>query len=124
MQADCPFCTLTDTDIESQDDFIAVIRDRFPVAPGHRLVITKRHVSDHFDATPWEQQAIWQAVGKLKAQLDARGGRKPDGYNVGFNAGRAAGTDGDAPARPHDPPIRWRHTRPPRRRPGRHPGQA
>ena len=42
-----------------------------------------------FDATPAEQGASWRAVGAVKRELDRELG--PAGYNVGFNAGEAAG---------------------------------
>ncbi|MEN6351409.1 MAG: HIT domain-containing protein [Syntrophomonas sp.] len=31
-----------------------VIYDRFPVTPGHMLIIPKRHASNFFDTTPKE----------------------------------------------------------------------
>ena len=66
------------------------IRDAFPVSPGHTLVVPFRLVPTFFDATPEEQAAIIELVGVVKGQLDALDPR-PDGYNVGFNAGLAAG---------------------------------
>ncbi|MEY5025694.1 MAG: hypothetical protein RLZZ244_1222, partial [Verrucomicrobiota bacterium] len=67
------------------------IPDGFPVSPGHTLVVTRRLVPTWFDATPEEQAALMELVGAVKALLDASLVRKPDGYNVGFNAGQAAG---------------------------------
>ena len=66
------------------------IRDAFPVSPGHTLVITKRPVATWFEATREEQQALLDLVEVVKRDLDAQTPR-PDGYNVGFNAGEAAG---------------------------------
>jgi superfamily II DNA or RNA helicase/diadenosine tetraphosphate (Ap4A) HIT family hydrolase len=60
-----------------------------PVAEGHTLVITRRVVRDWFDATRDDQLAILDLVEVVKRQLDAQ--FKPAGYNVGFNAGVAAG---------------------------------
>lgn len=65
------------------------IRDRFPVSPGHTLVITRRIAADWFAATPEERAAVLALVDDVKRQLDAE--LRPDGYNVGFNAGEAAG---------------------------------
>ena len=65
------------------------IRDRFPVSPGHTLVITRRPVPDWFGAMPAEQSSILALVDEVKRALDAE--LHPDGYNVGFNAGAAAG---------------------------------
>ena len=66
------------------------IRDAFPVSPGHTLVVPFRLVPTFFDATPEEQAAVIELVRVVKDQLDALAPR-PDGYNVGFNAGVAAG---------------------------------
>jgi diadenosine tetraphosphate (Ap4A) HIT family hydrolase len=65
------------------------IRDAFPVSPGHTLVVTRRLVETWFDATAEEQAAVMALVNAVKAALDES--HRPDGYNVGFNAGAAAG---------------------------------
>ena len=65
------------------------IRDGFPVSPGHTLVIPRRLVATWFEATREEQLAVLELVDVVKAQLDAE--LKPDGYNIGINAGVAAG---------------------------------
>jgi superfamily II DNA or RNA helicase/diadenosine tetraphosphate (Ap4A) HIT family hydrolase/HKD family nuclease/SOS-response transcriptional repressor LexA len=67
------------------------IFDSFPVSPGHVLVITQRVVPTFFDCTAHEQAALMELVGEVKRLLDERLMPKPDGYNVGFNAGAAAG---------------------------------
>lgn len=85
----CPFCAAEDADVVWSSDLVIAVRDRFPVAPGHTLVIPRRHVATYFDATPWEQAELWRAVADIKKLLD--GTHRPDGYNVGFNAGEAAG---------------------------------
>lgn len=66
------------------------IRDGFPVSPGHTLVIPRRELASWFDATADEQAAMFALVSEIKRALDA-GSPKPDGYNIGFNAGVAAG---------------------------------
>lgn len=65
--------------------------DRFPVTPGHVLVVTRRIVVTWFEATAAEQSALMSLVNEVKSILDERLKPKPDGYNVGFNAGEAAG---------------------------------
>jgi diadenosine tetraphosphate (Ap4A) HIT family hydrolase len=64
-------------------------RDRFPVSPGHTLIVTRRVTPDWFSATDDEQRAVLALVAEVKRQLDDE--LAPDGYNVGFNAGAAAG---------------------------------
>jgi superfamily II DNA or RNA helicase/HKD family nuclease/diadenosine tetraphosphate (Ap4A) HIT family hydrolase len=81
----------------AQNALAFAVRDRYPVSPGHALVIPFRAVETWFDASPEEQAALFALVDVVKAQLDqgvlcADGARRvPDGYNVGFNAGLAAG---------------------------------
>lgn len=65
------------------------VRDKYPVSEGHTLVIPRRAVSTWFDATVEEQRALLELAGDVKSQLDAE--FTPDGYNVGFNSGAAAG---------------------------------
>jgi superfamily II DNA or RNA helicase/diadenosine tetraphosphate (Ap4A) HIT family hydrolase/HKD family nuclease len=65
--------------------------DQFPVSPGHTLVVTRRVVPSWFDATADEQAAMMDLVNEVKRRLDADCFPKPDGYNVGFNSGSAAG---------------------------------
>jgi len=64
--------------------------DRYPVSPGHCLVISRRVVRTWWDATSAERLAILELIDQVKALLDQQDPR-PDGYNVGFNAGEVAG---------------------------------
>lgn len=75
------------------------VLDRFPVSPGHTLVVPHRQVAQWWDATRDEQTAIMDLVDDVRQMLldDARRARilprvpRPDAFNVGFNAGDAAG---------------------------------
>ena len=73
----------------ASNDLAFAIRDNYPVTEGHTLVITRRVVATWFDATPDEQRAVLALVDEVKAELDRA--LNPDGYNVGFNVGAAAG---------------------------------
>ena len=64
--------------------------DNYPASPGHALVVTRRIVPTWFEATREEQIGILDLIDQLKAILDGLDPR-PDGYNVGFNAGESAG---------------------------------
>ena len=89
--ADCPVCKR----IESGDglsfvsDLVVAFADAFPVTPGHTLVLPRRHESDFFSLSTAEQDAVWQGVTAVRDLLISE--RQPDGFNVGLNAGRAAG---------------------------------
>ena len=65
------------------------IPDRFPVAPGHSLIVPHRPIATWWEANDDERAGLWSLVDVVKAQLDAE--YQPAGYNVGFNAGIAAG---------------------------------
>ena len=73
------------------NDLAFAIYDGFPVSPGHVLVTTRRIVETWFDASDEEQAALMDLVKESKRLLDIQLSPKPDGYNVGFNSGGAAG---------------------------------
>jgi len=73
----------------ASNDLAFAIRDKFPVTEGHTLVIPRRPVVDWFGATDPERSALMSLVDVVKADLDKA--LRPDGYNVGFNSGVAAG---------------------------------
>ena len=89
--AESPFLAVPEADWLCANSLAFAIFDSFPVSPGHVLVITRRVVATYFDCTPAEQAALLSLVATAKQLLDARLAPKPDGYNVGFNAGAAAG---------------------------------
>lgn len=66
-----------------------VLRDAFPVSPGHLLLVPRRHIASWFDATPEEQQALTTTIAVARALVEQE--HQPDGYNVGMNLGPAAG---------------------------------
>jgi diadenosine tetraphosphate (Ap4A) HIT family hydrolase len=73
----------------ASNELAFAIRDGFPVSPGHTLVVPKREVPTWFEASREEQHAILELIERVKTDLDRL--LRPDGYNVGFNAGVAAG---------------------------------
>ena len=89
MPKSCPFCTLPQERIIDSNDLALVIRDGYPVSPGHTLVIPKRHIGSWFKITPEEQGAMLDLLGRAKAVLEEE--FKPDGYNIGINDGPTAG---------------------------------
>ena len=85
----CPFCTLDENRVVLVADHAYAVRDGYPVAEGHTLVVPKRHVASLFDLPPDQRAALWRLVGKVRALLVER--HDPDGFNVGLNDGIAAG---------------------------------
>jgi superfamily II DNA or RNA helicase/diadenosine tetraphosphate (Ap4A) HIT family hydrolase/HKD family nuclease len=83
------FLQISQNNWVASNDLAFAIRDSFPVSPGHTLIVTRRLVADWFSATAAEHAALFDLVDVVKRQLDEE--LHPDGFNVGFNAGTAAG---------------------------------
>jgi len=73
--------------VENRSAF--AIADADPVSEGHALVVPRRLIATWWEASPDERHDLMDLVDEVKALLDER--HQPDGYNVGFNAGAAAG---------------------------------
>jgi diadenosine tetraphosphate (Ap4A) HIT family hydrolase len=85
----CIFCQLPEEAIIAQNELAVAIFDKYPVNPGHTLVIPRRHYPSYFDVTGEELLALHRLVLDVKQLLDER--YRPDGYNVGVNVGGCAG---------------------------------
>jgi len=86
-----PFLDIPETDLIASNSLAIAFLDRFPVSPGHTLVVTRRIVPTYFDASPEEQAAMMALVAEVKARLAEELNPSPDGWNVGFNSGLSAG---------------------------------
>ena len=84
----CPCCKV-DRELIGESKLSFAIFDKYPVSEGHALIIAKRHVSEYFDLEPEEVKDIWELVAEIKSILQSK--YHPDGFNVGFNIGLAAG---------------------------------
>lgn len=85
----CPFCTLPTSRIVKENEHALLIRDAYPVSPGHSLVVPKRHIGSWFEASAEERSAILALIDEAKAMIDVE--FAPDSYNIGINDGPAAG---------------------------------
>lgn len=86
---DCPFCSPPRERVVFEAELALVLRDLYPVSPGHMLVVPRRHVGSFFAASDEEQAALVRLLRLAKIELDHAFG--PAGYNVGINDGPAAG---------------------------------
>src|SRR5688572_1489352 len=86
---DCPLCKPGDDAGFHSAPLVRALWDRYPVSPGHALIIPRRHVASWFEATPAERVAMLEAVDAVRAIIEQK--HSPDGYNVGLNIGAAAG---------------------------------
>jgi diadenosine tetraphosphate (Ap4A) HIT family hydrolase len=88
--SDCIFCRPTDgrSELASNDRAVAFPAG-FPVSLGHALIVPRRHEPDFFALSDEEQAAMVALVNPVRAVLEKEFG--PDAYNLGVNAGKAAG---------------------------------
>lgn len=73
----------------ASNEYVFAILDANPVSAGHTLIVPRRVVRSWFDTTHREREAALDLLGVVKRSLEER--FHPDGYNVGFNDGVAAG---------------------------------
>jgi diadenosine tetraphosphate (Ap4A) HIT family hydrolase len=83
----CPFCDVEEAVLSNA---LAYARfDKYPVNPGHLLILPRRHVPGYFEASASERAALIELLDAGKTLLDQR--FRPDGYNIGVNVGATAG---------------------------------
>lgn len=84
---DCPFCN-PDT-VLAETRLFRVLRDRYPVNPGHTLVVLKRHEPSalRLNADEWAdlRDALDAAVAAVESEFGACE------FNIGVNIGESAG---------------------------------
>jgi diadenosine tetraphosphate (Ap4A) HIT family hydrolase len=86
----CPFCDrLAEPSDLPRSERAAVIRNAFPRARGHLLVVPVMHVADYFDVPGEVKAELWTLVESARAYLLAL--YKPAGWTVRINVGRLAG---------------------------------
>ena len=85
----CPFCSLPQSRVVDSSPRGLVIRDGFPISPGHTLIIPKRHVGSFFDLEADERAELLALLCQAKVVADKE--FSPQGYNIGINDGAAAG---------------------------------
>jgi diadenosine tetraphosphate (Ap4A) HIT family hydrolase len=89
MPGDCPFCSYSDKACVASNKTMRAIRDAYPVAPGHTLIISRRHVTSYTGLNTEEKADLLALLDQVRSVLDAE--LAPEGYNVGFNDSAAAG---------------------------------
>lgn len=66
-----------------------LIKDRFPVSPGHILIISNDLKKDFFALNDDERSELTLMIQVAKNLIEKD--HKPDGYNIGMNCGETAG---------------------------------
>jgi diadenosine tetraphosphate (Ap4A) HIT family hydrolase len=75
----------------AQDDFFAVVADKFPISPGHTLIIARRPVARFQDLTGTEKARLLVWIDWTQQHLALHLTPAPDAFNLGLNDGAAAG---------------------------------
>jgi ATP adenylyltransferase len=66
-----------------------IIMNKYPYAPGHLMVIPKRHLRDLRELSPDELLDLFEQVRSAITALEKA--LKPQGFNIGANLGKVAG---------------------------------
>ncbi len=75
----------------ASDDLFAVVSDKYPVSPGHTLIIARRPVTRFRELTGAEKARLLVWIDWTQEHLAANLSQAPDGFNLGLNDGPAAG---------------------------------
>ena len=87
--ASSPFLDVPAANWIASNELAVAFPDANPASPGHTLIVPRRVVASWFQTTSEEQIAVLELMATVKQHLDGR--FHPDGYNIGFNDGEAAG---------------------------------
>jgi len=85
----CIFCNIEKVCIIFSNKEFYIIKDNFPVSPGHLLIITKEHQENYFELSDKQKADLGNMISKAKEIVESE--FKPDGYNIGMNCGLSAG---------------------------------
>ena len=86
----CPFCSLSSDRLLKENGLACAISDSYPVTKGHALVIPKRHTENYFSLTKEELLACDELIKAVRNRIETED-LTVKGFNVGVNAGVAAG---------------------------------
>lgn len=90
---DCLFCKISrgeiPADVIYEDERVLVFLDIHPIAPGHTMVIPKRHAENILDLGKEDIGPIFEAVKKLTGVLN--NALNPQGFTIGINHGKVSG---------------------------------
>ena len=90
---DCVFCQkYLDAEFDVIDDCSGwiMVKDKYPVSPGHLLLITTQHYEDYFETYIEVQKGLRHMLQLAYNYIDKEY-PKSTGINIGFNCGKDAG---------------------------------
>lgn len=83
------FLEIPKSDWKFSNDHFFIVEDKFPVSPGHLLIISKRSAQDFFELNDKEKSSLPSLIEKAKSIIQRA--HQPDGFNIGMNCGEVAG---------------------------------
>jgi diadenosine tetraphosphate (Ap4A) HIT family hydrolase len=86
----CPFCDIPIERILTSGKLLSVIKDAFPVTPGHTLIVPKRHFASYSNMT-FEEMKMCFLYMDLEMAVLKKEDRTIEGFNIGINVGEVAG---------------------------------
>lgn len=89
-EAGCPFCEIPPERVIAENELAVAILDAYPVSEFHTLIIPKRHVADYFSLYQPERNAVQALMESRRIEVLSED-PSVEGFNVGINAGEAAG---------------------------------
>ncbi len=72
-----------------QGEYFFIIKDEFPVSPGHLLIVSNELKKDYFSLSVDEKCHLNKTIEIAKEIIEKE--YQPDGYNIGMNCGENAG---------------------------------
>jgi diadenosine tetraphosphate (Ap4A) HIT family hydrolase len=93
MSETCPFCPpeLNERDVKLSNTLCVFVTRAHPVLVGSGVIVPRAHRRDVFDLTQEEWEASFELLVRVRRAIDRE--LSPDGYNVGWNCGSAAGQE-------------------------------
>lgn len=83
------FLEIPEESVLYRDQFFFIIKDKYPVSPGHLLIISCERRESYFDLMQEEKLHLPKAIDTAKKLIEKE--YKPEGYNIGMNCGEVAG---------------------------------
>ncbi len=85
----CPFCIIDKSKYIAENAHFFAIFDRFPVAKGHTLIISKRHCKDYYELSENEASSLNLLCRDVRQILMQQ--HQALAFNLAMNCGKEAG---------------------------------
>ena len=83
------FSNIDDSKKLYTSDHFFIIKDQYPVSPGHLLIISNELKNDYFSLSNSQKAELTNLIDVAKQLIEKE--HKPDGYNIGMNCREDAG---------------------------------